>query len=254
MEESQRYGFQEHGNWSMNWLMEMEDKEFGDADGIIVASNAAKQSMIDNDVAEKKIFVNNLGVDCEVFTPGVKRDDVFRVVQCSSVTPRKGIHHLLRAFAELNLPESELWFIGGGLTGAARDKEFSGFIKRYARTNILFRGSVRQRDLIPIYQQASVAVLLSVADGFGMVVPQAMACGLPVIVSSKTGAADLVKPGHNGYVIPSGDIEMLKTHLLTLYEQPERRRSMGVLARQTIAEGFTWTHYGERLVRYLRSL
>ena len=81
-----------------------------------------------------------------------------------------------------------------------------------------------------------------------------MACGLPVIVTENVGAADIVGDGVNGFVIPIRDVEALKERLLCLYEDAERRQHMGQAASDTVARGYTWDDYGDRLSRNLMEL
>jgi glycosyltransferase involved in cell wall biosynthesis len=73
---------------------------------------------------------------------------------------------------------------------------------------------VGQRALAEEFRQSSVLVLPSLEEGFGLVVPQALACGLPCIVSDRVGAADLIRHRDNGSIFPVGDIEALREELV----------------------------------------
>jgi glycosyltransferase involved in cell wall biosynthesis len=97
------------------------------------------------------------------------------------------------------------------------------------------------------FQGADVFVCPSVEDGFGLVVTEAMACGLPVVVSDHTGAADLVVPGETGYVVPYNDPGGYARALETLRRDPQRRAAMGRAARAAI-QAHTWDHYRQQLV------
>lgn len=253
-EECEKFGFKPHGNWSQDWLIEKMDAEFAIADYVFVLSNIAKLSMIKNGVSEEKVFVNNCGVNISWFYPGVKDDKVFRVIQCSSIIPRKGIHYLLKAFYELNLPNSELWLIGGGLEKAMKDRSFKEIIKKYERPNILFKGTFPQAKLRELYIQGSVFVLASLADGFGMVIPQAMACGLPVITTENVGATDIIADGNNGYIIPAKNVDALKEKLLFLYENQDICVEMGKEGLRSVCNGYTWDDYGHRLLDFLNTV
>lgn len=248
VEEGERWGFPIAQDLPPDWLVDKEDREFLEADYILVLSRAAQRSMVENGLPGTKIFVNPCGVDLSTFRPGKKHDKVFRVIQCGEVIPRKGVQYLIQAFTELKLPNSELWFVGR----EHKHSEYRKFIDRYRAANIRFRGPVSQAELPAIYSQGSVSVLASLADGFGMVVPQAMACGLPVIVSENVGAADLVEDGCEGYVVPIRDVESLKRALLNLYEDQTRLECMGAAAHAKAKAQFSWAAYGDRLVGFLR--
>lgn len=250
LEEAERWGLPSESHLPPQWLIDKENAEFCLADRVMVLSEIAKCTMVEAGVPAHKIFVNHCGVDLTQFQPGEKRDDVFRVIQVGGIHQRKGIQYLLQAFTELRLPNSELWFVGGGLeTSALRP-----IIQRYQAQNIHFKGSYPQQELRQLYSQASVFVLASVADGFGMVVPQAMACSLPVIVTDHVGAVDIVQDGQNGFVIPSRDVDALKERLMYCYENPEHCRQMGENALRSIRLGNTWNDYGDRLVGFLNTL
>lgn len=229
------------------WIIDKEQKEFILADHVMVLSEYAKRTLVKEGIEAEKIFVNPCGVDLDEFYPGVKEDKTFRVIQCGGLVPRKGVHYLVQAFHELNLPESELWLIGAG----ADSSPLKGLFSSYQSDRIIFKGAFPQRALCKQYQQGSVFVLNSISDGFGMVVSQAMASGLPVIVTENVGAADLIEDGVNGYVIPIRNPDTLKERLVYLYENPDILAELSQNALHTVRHGNTWQDYGERLVRFL---
>ena len=98
---------------------------------------------------------------------------------------------------------------------------------------------------------ADIFVLASVADGFGLVVAQAMACGLPVIVSENVGAKDIVIDGVNGFIVRAGDSVELANRLQYLQKNPDQRIKMGLAARESVKNGFTWNDYGDRLNAFI---
>ncbi len=75
-----------------------------------------------------------------------------------------------------------------------------------------------------------------------------MACGLPLVATTNTGAEDIVRDGVDGFIVPIRDVEALKARLAQLYESPEMRVRMGESARQRVSTGFTWDDYGGRMI------
>ena len=250
MEESELWGLPGESQLPPPWLIDKEDAEFDVADYVMVLSQVAWRSMVMEGIPARKIFVNPCGVNLSDFRPGKKADKVFRIIQCGGIFPRKGVQYLLRAFSELKLPKAELWFIGGGLENSS----LRPIINQYRQENIHFKGSMPQNQLYQYYQQGSVFVLASIADGFGMVVPQAMACGLPVIITENVGAADIVTEGETGFTIPIRNVDALKEKLLLLYDNPDLCRHLGGAAYQSVKAGHTWDDYGDPLVNFLHSL
>ena len=81
-------------------------------------------------------------------------------------------------------------------------------------------------ELYKIYSQASVFVLPTIEDGFGNVIVEAMACGVPVIATTNCGAADIITDGVDGFIIPIRDIRALRDKIIFLYENPEIREQI----------------------------
>jgi glycosyltransferase involved in cell wall biosynthesis len=250
MEESELHGLDLSHDLPQDWLIAKENREFEVADYVMVLSKAAKRTVLAQGVHEAKVFVNNCGVDLRSFKRAVKVDGMFRVIHCGAITPTKGVHYLLQAFYESKLPKSELWLIGPRPTSGG----LVPIINRYRAPNIRFLGGIPQTELSTLYSQGSVLVSASIADGFGMVVPQAMACGLPVIVTENVGAADVVEHGKTGFVIPIRDVGAIREKLTFLYENLPVCLEMGNNAFNSVTRGHTWDDYGRRLAGFLTSL
>lgn len=229
-------------------IVEKEKREYELADYISVPSGFARRTFLEKGFAEARLVQVPYGVDLPSFSPLKKKDDIFRVVFAGTMSLQKGVQYLLQAFAELQLPRAELWLIG------SLKPELTPFFQRY-------EGSYRHIDHVPqgqlrtYYSQCSVFALCSIQDGFGMVLPQAMACGLPIICTTNTGGADLIESGEEGFVLPIRDVTALKDRLLYLYHHPAERAEMGQMAQQRVRNCFTWDDYGSRITsRYSEML
>lgn len=249
-EEATRWGVPIPGDISPDWIVEKEDAEFGLADHVFVLSNVARDSLIRQGIRAERIFVNPCGVNLSAFYPGDNGGRDFRVIQVGAISLRKGVPDLLEAYSRARLPAAELWFIGGGMEASGLKK----LIGELAGPSVRFLPPVPQAGLRDCYAAASVAVLASVADGFGMVVPQAMACGLPVIVTENVGARDLVEDGVNGFVVPIRSPERIAEKLRFLHDNPEVARQMGLAALRTVSQGYSWAAYGDRLAAFLSGI
>ncbi|NWG29873.1 MAG: glycosyltransferase family 4 protein [Rhodocyclaceae bacterium] len=249
-EECRLHGLSGEGEVPPEWIIEKENREFTTADRVMVLSQVARKSLIEHGVSDEKIFVNPCGVELSQFFPvDVPLDGVFRIIYCGNISLRKGVHYLLQAFADLDIGNAELWLIG-----AAPNPTLNRLLAKYRSDKVRFLGTYSQSELRRIYSMGSVFVLPSLADGFGMVVPQAMACGLPVIVTENVGAADIVRDGRSGFIVPVRDVEALCEKLRFLHENRDLAREMGRQARQDVICGYTWDDYGDRLVGFLETL
>jgi len=223
-------------------IVEKEMEEYEMADYISVPSLFAKRSFLEKGFLERKIIHVPYGVDLSQFKPVHKEDDVFRVIHCGNVTIQKGCHYLIQAFTELKLPNAELWFVG------AFNDEIKPFLEKYGQLNIKFFGHQPQSRLNWFYSQASVLTLLSIQEGFGMVLAQAMACGLPIICTTNTGGNDLIRDGLEGFVIPIRDVDLFKQRLLQLYDRNDLLSEMSASALNRVVSLYTWDDYGSKII------
>jgi glycosyltransferase involved in cell wall biosynthesis len=201
------------------------------ADLIIVLSEVAKKTFIQAGFPAKKVEVITPFVDTKKFYPTLKTDEGFRVLYVGTIEPRKGLPYLIQAFLKADIPNSELLIIGGASTRRLRKFMIETLNKH---TNIKQEfWDFSQDDPTKVFGKSSVLVLPSVEDGFGLVALEAMACGLPVIVTSNCGAADVVNNGINGFIAPPRDVETMANQLRFLAENESRRAEMGQFARIT---------------------
>ncbi len=222
--------------------MEQEMLEYDLADYISIPSTFVERTFVENGVSEDKLLKTPYGVNLQEFNQLPKYDKIFRVVFAGSMSLRKGVQYLLQAFAELNLPNAELWLFGG------KTPEIEPFFQRYAGTFHYF-GHQSQVKLHEYYSQCSVFVMCSIEEGMAMVQAQAMACGLPLICTPNTGGDDLIRDGREGFVVPIRDMQALKEKILFMYEQQDVCYEMGQAAKTKVHQGFTWDDYGKQIMQ-----
>ena len=150
------------------------------------------------------------------------------------LVPEKGIFDLLEAYAKLESSlrsEVGLVFAGDGIS----KEELVQQAKRISPGAICFPGFAQREDLAGLYALAETLVLPTHSDPWGLVVNEAMACGLPIVVSSVAGcSADLVEDGWNGYVVPPRDSEKLSVAIDSLLRQPELKQTMSAHSLERI--------------------
>ena len=250
-EEHQRHGLS--GALLFRQEVERIRNECDEADVIVVPSKFVYDSFRDQGYSESKLWHCPLGVDTERFSPTPDSDGPFRVLFLGRIGLQKGVVYLLRAWEKLNLANAEL-VIMGPLGSPSERAGRAVVLKEIERMN--WRG-VR---LAPptdqpekALQKVSVVVLPSVQDGFGVVVLEAMASGLPVIVSENVGAKECVREGVDGFICPAGDVGALARSIQSLYDDPSLRTKMGIHAREQ-ALRYSWEAYRERIVAKIEAL
>jgi glycosyltransferase involved in cell wall biosynthesis len=224
-------------------VIEIELAEYAEASFIQTNSTFAKRTLIARGIPEHKVIMVTTGVDLSRFRKVPKEDDVFRFVYCGARTIQKGIHFAVQAFAELDLPKSELYVIGGP------HEETEELLRPYAsHPRIRFVGHVQQGELYKHFSQGNVFVMPSVQEGLATVQAQAMASGLPLLCTTNTGGEDFMSgEGIEGIVVPPADVAALKEKMQWFYDHREQTAEMGERARARVATGFTWDHYGEKI-------
>lgn len=218
------------------------------ADAVVAASSFAKKSLLENGVLEDRIHVIPYGVGDEWIEAGGARRQrprvpgrPFRFLYAGYVTARKGVGILLDAWREMDVSGMELRLAGGGSIGAGNAR------------NVVFLGQTSRGDMLREMAEADAFVFPSLFEGFGLVLLEAMAAGLPVITTPNTAGPDLLRHGREGLIVPAGDSRALRRAMEGLRADPAGSRSMGECAHVTAAQ-FTWRRYAAAYAGLLRQL
>jgi len=193
------------------------------------------------------------------------------------IAPVKGVHTLIEAFARVvpKYPNVRLKIIGKMAPAPPEDlmglegpllremsqyyaEDYRAVLKRLVtptiRDKVEFVGLVPNRLLGGHYASADIMVAPSVwPEPFGMIIPEAMAAGTPVIATRGGGIPEIIEDGVNGLLVERGDVEDLGAAMLYLLRNPDRRRVMGEAARRR-AEDFTWDKTVTSLLATLSSV
>ncbi len=177
-------------------------EEVTESDFVLVQSQFGADTVEALGVSRDRIFQIQLGIDTDYFVPSYteRQPGPIRVLFVGSISRRKGVHHLLQAWKELSLPNAELLLAGNHLQLVAK------LLLAEAEDvpNCRMLGHVVRKDLRSLYQQADILVHPSLAEGGCAGIQEALACGVPCIVSSHSTSA--VKSGREGIVVPPGDV------------------------------------------------
>ena len=231
-----------------DWLVERELAEYASADAIAVPSSFVRESFEARGVPATKLHLAPYGVDLSRFSPRPRADDRFRVLFVGSASVRKGIGYLLEAARPLALKgQAEIWLVGAVST------EARALVARHADI-VTLKGFVAPGELAATYAQGSVLVLPSIEEGLARVQVQAMACGLPVIATPNTGAADVLTDGREGFIVPIRDSRAIRDRLEWMLAHPAERRAMGEAARQRAEARSGWSAYGDAVDGLYRRL
>ncbi|HEV8000053.1 MAG TPA: glycosyltransferase family 4 protein [Planctomycetaceae bacterium] len=156
-----------------------------------------------------------------------------RVLYCGQLIERKGLRTLLEAFLNLadEFPQAELILVGEG----PLRESLAAQVPARLKDRVIFAGFQPVDELPTFFSQADLFVLPSLHDGWGVVVNQALAAGLPVICSSAVGAAADLVSEQNGSVVPPADVPALAVALRRLFADRALRIAFGEHSR-TVAQ------------------
>lgn len=220
----------------------------------VTAISREHQRLAHETTPELAIPIIYNGVETEVFYPGDACNGPVNLLCVGRLIDRKGQQHLLRAFAQLceRLPDQplRLTLVGSGDAEAAL-KKLSGDL--HVADRVVFLGFVARQDMPEVYRQADLFVLPSQSEGMSIALLEAMAAGLPVVVTDAGGTEELVVPDVNGIVVEWADVTGLTAALTRLAEDAGLRRRMGAASRQA-ALGFSWKEIVGQYVALMASI
>lgn len=224
-------------------LVRRMKREYEEAEFISVLSSFSRRTFLDAGVPKEKLIQIPLGVDPDLFYPGQPNDGPLRILYVGRLELLKGVQYLLQAFSELNLSGAELVLVGPVLP------EIRPVLARYTTDRIRVVGEVPHEQVPAYYRRADVLVFPSVNDAFGLVILEAMACGLPVIATEHSAGPDVIEDGIHGFIVPIRDVEALKERIQYLFDHREEARAMGSAGRNRVLDRFTSDRYGEWLLK-----
>ena len=223
-----------HGRFRGHPTPAMVDRvlqEYELAGRIRVYSQWGKRSMTDFGIPAEKLHIIHQTVNLDRFYPPMSRplpSGPLRVCYVGSLCLRKGFIYLLRAMRAIGVRHAALEIVGAtGDRHSARlfDEERQGLAVTCA-----------PGDPLPAYHRAELFVLPTLEDGLPFVLLEAMAAGLPVIVTKEAGAGECVRPERTGWLTPAGQVDALAEALEHAIRSRNHLPQMGAQARTDVEE------------------
>ena len=239
--------------WLINrWysFLSMQKKVVQDLQNVVTVS---VQSQYDIEQAfarpAQNIHIIPNGVDTAVFKPiaGIARHEFSLVTTASSDQPLKGLSILLRALAQLRIefPALQLIVIGKLNKEGDTQKELENLQLLNA---VQFKSGISNQQLVEEYARATIAVVPSLYEGFGLPAAEAMACGVPLVCSDGGALPEVV--GEGARLVKAGDTESLVAALRELMAQPDLRGQLGERGRAHIVRQLSWDCVGKKMQEF----
>ncbi|MCR9261432.1 MAG: glycosyltransferase family 4 protein [Pseudomonadaceae bacterium] len=244
-------------NWGMRLLirrwhhfLSMQTKVARQLNNIVTVSESSKRDLCRAfGVPETRVNVIVNGVDANTFKPlpHITREPRLLITTASADQPLKGTQYLIPAFARLRemYPDLHLIFIGrpkpGGTTAKLIDQHnLAGAIT--------FRHGISAGTIVELYARATIAVVPSEYEGFGLPAAEAMACAVPVVATNGGALPEVV--GDAGMTVPKSNPAALTEAIATLLDDKEKRENLGARGRLRMLEEFCWSRVASRLTDY----
>lgn len=224
----------------------VELAEYEAADKIILPSLHTKESFMERGFNEEKLFVNPYGVNLDMFHPTRLEKESYDVIFVGNWSFQKGGDLLIEACRKKGFSLLHV--------GAIADCPFPEDGKQFHHID-----PVNQPDLINYYSKAKVLCLPSRQDGFGLVLFQAMACGLPLVYSHNTGGPDLkrlVNDKEYLFEMPEYTAESLAETLKKALKKADSQPAgepRNYLSEEALGN-ISWEAYGKRYNEFLKSI
>ena len=217
---------------------------------IVTVSDCSRQDIArDFGIQPAGIGIVYNGIDTDEFAPieTLQRQPLKLMATASADAPLKGLRYLLRAYAVLlkQYPELELLIVSKPKPGGKTER-----LVRYLgiQDKVAFVSGISTEQMVRYYAEATIAIVPSVYEGFGLPAGEAMACGVPVISTDGGALPEVV--GDAGVIVPTKSVDALVAAIDELLQDPARRNELGGRGRERILEKFCWNVCAGQMVNY----
>lgn len=237
--------------WFRWWFYRMEAKTIKRVQKVITISPADYDYYVENFPQwREKIVCVPLGVETDVYVPAEKQETSSpspTVLFVGRLHPSKGLDLLIEAFALFreSYPDAKLILVGGSQDFDPIEEQVQEWIDKFkVREAVELTGLIPRERILPYYQSSDLFVLTSLWEGLPNALLEAMACGLPAVVTAVGGLPSVVKEDVNGYLIEERSPNLLAEKMKAAYQNRQR---LGKEARRT-AEGYSIRSHVQKVI------
>lgn len=236
-------------SWRRNLSLPLVKVMVKNADALIAYGNRAKEYLLGLGASNNKIFISYNTTDISMYSKGCNKykkelekkkmglSGKKIILFYGQLIERKGVDILIKAFGTViqYMTNVSLLIVGSG----PMKENLENLSKKLRISEIYFIDDPGDKKISKYYSIADIFVLPSREEVWGLVVNEAMACGLPVVVSEFAGSSrDLIKNGENGYIFKGGEVNDLANKLIMPLKNKSKLSEMGDSSRKLI-QGFT---------------
>jgi glycosyltransferase involved in cell wall biosynthesis len=252
--ETKRWPQNRLSRFVMWWFLAYVQRNISYIDGVLVYTEEGREWWA-KEVPAARVAVLPAPVETSTFMPTSTREwlpsDTLRILMNARYSPYKRHDDLFKAIRELKAQgrQVSVTLIGRDDGGRARVAALADAVG--VSEEVRFLDALPMSEMPALYHEHDVLVLPSYNEAIGMVVPEAMACGLPTITSDTVGANVYVKEGETGYIFETGKVNQLVEKLDACFDTVTLKR-MGIAGRQRIESHFTPKQIAEQFLDFIK--
>ena len=214
-------------------------------------SESTADDLAGRGIPRQSVVVIYPGIDTVAYTPNAaERAPVPTFAYLGRLKKYKGVHYVVRAFAQLGRADALLEIAGAGDYRAELEKLAASLD---LGSRVRFLGRISEPEKLSLLRRAWALVFASPKEGWGITNLEAAACATPVVASNSPGIRESVRDGHTGYLVPHGDSTAMSAAMRRLAENPDLVARLGVEAR-AFSLGFTWERAANETEQHLASV
>jgi glycosyltransferase involved in cell wall biosynthesis len=214
-------------------------------------SESTADDLASRGIPRQSVAVIYPGIDTVAYTPNAaERAPVPTFAYLGRLKKYKGVHHVVRAFAELGRTDAVLEIAGAGDYRPALEAQAASLD---LGDRVRFLGRISEAEKLSLLRRAWALVFASPKEGWGITNLEAAACATPVVASNSPGIRESVLDGQTGYLVPHSNATAMAAAMRRLADSPELVARLGAQAR-AFSMGFTWERAANETEQHLASV
>ena len=222
---------------------------------VTVVSRVLRDRLVQIGASEEKIHIIPMGTDLQMhFTPTTTQKDGNDLLFVGRLNHQKGVHNLLDALPLIvkQFPAVQLRIAGDGTARNDLEKKVVELgLEKYVR----FLGAVSHDRIHFLYRKADILIFPSLnAEGFGLVLVEALGCECAVIATDLPAVRHLIKDGETGLIVSQNNKDELSQGVIHLLSNPGKRKKLGRSGREFVLKRYDWGIIAKKYSELLQSI
>jgi len=222
---------------------------------VTVVSRVLRDRLSQMGASEEKIHIIPMGTDLQMrFTPAATAKNGCDLLYVGRLNHQKGVHNLIDALPRIlkHYPGVQLRIAG---EGTARNDLKKKVIELGLEKHVRFLGAVSYDRIHFLYRKTDILIFPSLnAEGFGLVLVEALGCECAVIATDLPAVRHLIKDGETGLIVTQNNTDELSQRVMHLLNDPGKRKNLGRSGREFVLKRYDWSIISKKYSELLQSI